>query len=103
GGYKEPWPTWPRSGTQHGPEHSEKTRHRAISGTGAEDDVGRVPAKTLGTDRDERLLPQGCVRVFPFGLIGRPLLYETVDSQRGPYEDRTRNGRTGDDSGVSAR
>src|SRR2546427_10544537 len=37
--------------------------------TGAEDDVGRVPAKTLGTDCGERLLQQGCVRVFPLASL----------------------------------
>src|SRR3989441_5493475 len=39
---------------QHDPEHSEKARHRAISGTSAEDDLERVPPKTLGADRGHR-------------------------------------------------
>lgn len=82
---------------QHRPEHFEKARHRAISGTSAEDDMERVPAKTLGADRGQRLLQHRC-ECIPFSLIGRPLLFEAVDSSRGPCEDFRRKEWTADDS-----
>ena len=66
-------------------------------GTRAEDDMERVPAKTLGADRGQRLLQHRCEGI-PFSLIGRPLLFEAVDSSRGPCEDFRRKEWTADDS-----
>src|SRR5262252_2067869 len=61
----------------------QKARHRAISGAGAEDDLERVPSKTLGADCRQRLLCDGFTEGNPFGLVGYSLLYKTVSSTRG--------------------
>ena len=55
----------------------------------------RVPAKTLGADRGQRLLQHRC-ECIPFSLIGRRLLFEAVDSSRGPCEDFRRKEWTAD-------
>ena len=52
---------------------------------------------TVGTDRGQRLLHHRC-ECIPFSLIGRPLLFEAVDSSRGPCEDFRGKEWTADDS-----
>ena len=73
-----------------------KARHRAISGTCAEDDLERVHPKTLGADRGLRLLRDLYVEQIRFGPVRDSRLYETVDSTRAHCGDRTRNGWTVD-------
>src|SRR5215467_1786646 len=88
----------PRSGTQYDSEYSQKAWDRAISGARAEDDLERVPSKTLGADCRQRLLRDGSVEGIPFGLVGHSLLYKTVGSTRGQSGNLKPNGWTVDDS-----
>ena len=79
-------------------EYSQKARDRAISGAGAEDDLERVPSKTLAADCRHRFLCDGSVKENQFGLVGYSLLYKTVGSTRVQSEDLKANGWTVDDS-----
>src|SRR6202023_2163584 len=63
-------------------------------------DMERVPAKTLAADRGQRLLQHGCVEGIAFGVVGRSLPYETVDSPRGFCTGCRRKGWAADDSGC---
>src|SRR5437899_808702 len=58
-----------RHGIEPSPERARKT-------------TWRVLAETLGADRHQRFLRRGSFEGMPFGVVGRPLLYETVDSRR---------------------
>src|SRR5215467_523660 len=64
----------------------------------AEDDLERVPSKTLGPDCRQRLLRDGSVEGIPFGLVGHSLLYKTIGSTRGQSGNLKPNGWTVDDS-----
>jgi hypothetical protein len=82
----------PRSGTQYDREHSEKAWDRASSGADAEEDMERVPAKTLGADRRHRLLRNGTVEPIPLGLVGHSVRDEIVGSTRGRAGNLAQNG-----------